>query len=263
MLLAARREIRYNTDEMTLTVFGSARVRRRAGWAVAIVAVSAAVAAAIVLLPSGGRTLPVVHGSGPTQFVRTPEAVPMTPTRRRAVDELLAQFIPAAVERKDPLRALPLVTPAFRSDVSRAAWARGDLPVFPYHARDKWGWILGYSHPRELSVDVLLHPARTEKLGAIAYTAVFVKRGDRWLIDSFVPAASFAPEKRSPPRILAQPDFSPWLDSRGDAALSKTWLALPAAVLGLVLLVPLAIGALHWRRSRRAWKRYERALSSR
>ena len=245
---------------MLLPVFGSARNRRRLGWAAGCAAVAAGIAAGISLLPSEGEKLPVIRAEGPSQVVSVPKTVRLTPERRRAVDALLAAFVPAAVERKDPRRALPLVTQSFRAGVSDEEWSRGNLPVFPYHARDRWGWKLDYSHPNDVSVDLILHPDRTETLGAIAYTVVFVKRGDRWLIDSFVPAASFAAEKRTP-KILAQPDFSPFATDRGKGALSATWLAVPAALLALIVLVPLAVIVANWRRGRRAWKQYR--LSSR
>jgi hypothetical protein len=245
---------------MRLAVFGSARNRRRLGWAAALAAVAAGVAGGIALLPSGGHKVTVARGSGPTHVVRVPKSVPLTAERRHAVDSLLETFVPAAVERKQPLRALPLVTHAFRDGVSDDDWKQGTLPVFPYHARAGWGWRLVYSHANELSIDLLLHPDRTETLGPIAYTVVFVRRGGRWLIDSFVPAASFAAEKKTP-KILAQPDFSPYATDRGKSALSAKWLAVPAALLALIVLVPLAVIVANWRRGRRAWKQYR--LSSR
>jgi hypothetical protein len=119
--------------------------------------------------------------------------------------------VPAAVERRNPARALPLVTPALRAGISRAAWDRGNLPVIPYDARGKHfhGWTLDYSLQREVSVDVMLQPAATEKRGAIAFTAVFKRDRGRWLVDAFFQAASFAPANAKTSRIIAQPDFRP------------------------------------------------------
>ena len=162
--------------------------------------------------------------------MRTPTSVPLTRPRRRAIDSLLDAFVPAAVERRNPVRALALVTPAFRAGVTRAQWARGDLPVHPFDARDSsfHTWRLDYSYEHELSVDLLLQPARRERLGAISFTAVFKRRHGRWLIDSFVPAAIFAPE-HAPPRILAEPDFTPSMTTLGSARLDARWLLVPAA----------------------------------
>jgi hypothetical protein len=144
-------------------------------------------------------------------MVRTPRAVPLTPERRRTINMLLDEFVPAAVERKDPMRALALVTPAFRAGVSRADWARGKLPVLPYDARGErfHGWTLDYSLAKEMSVDVMLQPAATEKRGAIAFTAVFKRQRGNWLVDAFIQAAAFAPANAETSRILAQPDYRP------------------------------------------------------
>jgi hypothetical protein len=248
---------------VVLAVFRSARARRRLLWVGGLVTVAAAVAITIALLPSSAKR-PPIHAApnGTAQVVRVERDVPMTPARRRAIGTLIDAFVPSAVERRAPLRALPLVTPAFRAGVTRADWARGTLPVLPYDTRGShFPWTLGYSHPREISVDVLLHPAPAEELGPIAFTAVFARRGKRWLIDSFVPAASFAPRKKAP-RILAQPDFAPsmtTLATRG--RLDARWLLVPGALLSLIVLVPVGIGVAHWRRARRAMREYKASYS--
>ena len=213
----------------------------------------------IVLLPSSGKRLEVYatpKGSR-VHVARVPRAVAMTPARARAIGALLDTFVPAAVERREPLLALPLVTAAFRAGVSRADWARGNHPVLPNDPQGShFDWTLGYSFSREISVDVLLQPAPREELGAIAFTAVFKQQGKRWLIDSFVPAASFAPRKKAP-RILAQPDFIPSMTTNApQARLDTKWFLLPGAVLALIVAIPVGIGVAKWRRSRKIWREY-------
>jgi hypothetical protein len=218
---------------------------------------------AIVVLPKPAKQKESLRPRSPvvTTIDRTTR---MTPARRNAVDELLDAFLPAAMERQDPLRALPLVTRAFRSGVTRREWAHGSLPVTPYYARGEHfhAWTLNYSYPREISVDLLLHPSPKETLGPLAITAVFKQVHGRWLIDSIVPAASFAPERKKP-KLLAQPDFlaqqASAQDRRGGAALSRTWLLVPGAVLALIVLLPISIGVMRFRQSRRAWRAYERS----
>jgi len=169
-----------------------------------------------------------------------------------------------ALARNEPLRALPLVTHAFRAGTSDASWAKGDLPVLPYAPKGTTfhGWTLNYAYAREMSIELMLHPSKREKLGALASTVVFKRVHGRWLIDAFVPSASFAPERRTP-RILAQPDFG--TDAKASPidkpALGKRWLLLPASVLLAALLVPVGVGIAHWRRGRRALRAYR--LSSR
>jgi hypothetical protein len=106
-----------------------------------------------------------------------------------------------------------------------------------------------------VSVELLFHPAPKESLGPLAVTAVFKQIGGRWLIDSFVSSASFAPERKSP-KVVAHPDFSPQAEGRGKAQLSTRWLLVPAGVLALMVLVPIGFGIAHLRRSRRAWRAY-------
>jgi hypothetical protein len=244
-----------------MALLSSPRARRRALWMGAVAGVVAAVAAAVVALPKASKQKETLRPGG--QVVTVDHSTRMTPARRKAVNDLLDAFVPAAMERQEPLRALPLVTGAFRSGVTRREWARGALPVAPYYARGDHfhGWTLNYSYPREISVDLLLHPARKETLGPLAVTAVFKQVHGRWLIDSIVPVASFAPA-RKPPKLLAQPDFLAQqpsaADRRGGAALSKTWLLVPGSVLALIVLVPTAIAVVRFRQSRRAWRAYER-----
>ncbi len=242
---------------MSLPVFSSARVRRRFARALLAVALVGAGFATIVALPAKRPSRGDAFRPGAPQVVRTPPTVPLASAKRRAINALLDTFVPAAVERRDPVLALSLVTAAFRRGQTRADWARGDLPVHPFDARgDRFhGWRLDYSYPNEISVDLLLQPAAKEKLGAIAFTAVFKRTHGHWLIDSFVPAAIFAPEHQAP-RILAQPDFAPSMTTVGSARLDARWLLVPAAVLALIVIVPVGIGVAHLRRSRRALRRY-------
>jgi hypothetical protein len=218
MMLATRRDLRYNTGVMVLAVFRSPRNRRRGLWAAGVLVAAGAFVLANQLLPRGGEP-PNVFERGRVQIVRVPQKVPLTTERRRTIAALLDAFVPAAVERKDPMRAYPLVTPAFRAGVTRAQWRHGDLPVIPYDADGRYnGWTLGYSLKDEMSVDLLLRPGAREKRGAVAFTAVFKKRHDRWLIDAFIPAATFAPDDADTSRILAHPDFSPSV--KGGAAVA-------------------------------------------
>jgi hypothetical protein len=188
----------------------SPRARRRAWWAAGLLALAGLVVVLQEALPRGG-SFPDTSRPGRPQIVYAPPTAPLTTERRRAINAVLDAFVPAAVERRNPARALSLVTPALRAGISRAAWDRGNLPVIPYDARGKHfhGWTLDYSLQREVSVDVMLQPAATEKRGAIAFTAVFKRDRGRWLVDAFFQAASFAPANAKTSRIIAQPDFRP------------------------------------------------------
>ena len=185
-------------------------------WGLGVMAVAGAIAVANALLPHGGPP-PDTSRPGKPQLVSVSRTVRLTPARRRTINTLLDEFVPAAVERDRPLRALRLVTRAFRAGASRRDWANGKLPVIPYDARGTrfHGWMLNYSLEREMSVDVLLRPSARETRGNVSFTAVFKRQHGRWLIDAFIPAASFAPENADRSRILATPDFSPAVKGAG------------------------------------------------
>jgi hypothetical protein len=246
-----------NTGNIVSMVFGP-RTLRRVAWVAVLAVVVGGVAAAVLLLPSRSPQRHEVVQGGPAQVVRVPKTVRLTAERTATINAILDRFVPAAVERRHPASAYELVTPAFRAGVTRAEWNDGNLPVFPFDARDGdyHGWTLGHNYANEISVDVLLHPSAKEQLGAIAFTAVFKRRHERWLIDAFVPTASFASEKKAP-RILAQPDFTPYADGRGKARLSAQWLAVPAALLALIAVVPIVLIAANVRRGRRALRAYQ------
>jgi hypothetical protein len=195
---------------MLLAVFRSPRSRRRALWLGGLLVAACTLLILNVVLPRGGAPANTIRPGRP-ELVSMPRKVPLTAERRRAIDTLLDSFVPAAVERRDPTRALSLVTPAFRTGVTRADWARGALPVMPYQAEgDRFhGWTLDYSLADEIGVDLMLRPDAHESMGAVAFTAVFKRHDDRWLIDSFVPAAFFAPDHARIKKILAQPDLTP------------------------------------------------------
>jgi hypothetical protein len=252
---------------MSLPVFSSPRIRRRLLWMAGALTAGLGVVLTIALVPSPDPEPKVARGSAPAQVIRTPNEVPLTQVQRRMVTRLLDAFVPAAVERRDLAGAYRMVTPSFRAGVSRAEWNRGVVPIHPFDARNDrhFGWVLRSAFPGEISVDVLLQPSRREKLGALAFTAVFKRTSaGSWLIDEFVPAASFAPA-RKPPRILAAPDFQPnMVEGVTRSRLDAKWLLLPVAILALVPLVPFLLLLRSKRQERRALRAYrglyERAL---
>jgi len=248
---------------MTSLVFSSPRRRRLTGRFVAAVVVVGAIAGAIAILPTRSSNEPVPTSAGPAEVVSTPETVAVTAKRRHAIDTLLDRFLPSALERRNLADLRTLVTPSFAAGVTDAEWQRGQIPVLPYKPRDSRfrGWVVNYSYANEVSLDVLVHPSAKEQLGAIAFTAVVKRTHGEWLIHELVPTASFAKEKKAP-RILAQPDFQPNMvqGATNKSRLSATWLAVPAAVLATILLVPIVVVLLNIRRNRRAMLAYRRSL---
>jgi hypothetical protein len=247
---------------MTSLVFSSPRRRRLTGRVVAALAVIGAIVGAIAILPTRSSNDPVPMTGGAAEIVNTPTTVPVTAKRRQAIDTLLDRFLPSALERRNLAALRTLVTPSFAAGVTDAEWQRGQIPVLPYKPRDSRfrGWVVNYSYANEVSLDVLVHPSAKEELGAIAFTAVVKRTHGKWLINELVPTASFAKEKKAP-RILAQPDFQPNMvqGATNKSRLSATWLAVPAAVLATILLLPIVVLLLNIRRNRRAILAYRRS----
>lgn len=183
---------------------------------------------------------------------------------RAAIDRTLDVFVPAAVARRHPERAWPLATPAMRLGSTRVGWARGDLPVppFPVVGTAFHGWTVDAARRDRADLVLLLHAARGAPVGAMSYDVGMRRIGGRWLVDSFVPAASFAPAG-SVSSITASPDFAPAPSGPPTAKtghIGGAWaLALPGALLGAIVLVPLAIFVAHRRRDRAAMRRYASA----
>jgi hypothetical protein len=254
----------------SLVLTRSPRVRRRIARTAVLLAALAALAAGLGAPPN--RSPEVAK----TPAAAEPERAAPTPVRRRhvrlaradrrAIGALLARFVPAAIERRHPEAAWSLVTPGLRRGQSRADWAGGNLPVFPYKTRAKrydGGWRMHWVRPDELSFDLFLPPARGASY-AVTYTRVVRRFGPRWLVDSAVPSATIAAAGQAP-KVTGQGDFGPTMgttDPRG--RLSALWLVVPLSVVGsLIVLLPLGLALLNWRRHRRALAAYQRGLEER
>lgn len=244
-------------------ILQSYRWRRRFAWSGIWLVVVVAVVLLIVLLPKGSvekhpgvRPGPVQDNSGVGRQVR------VTAAQRRAVNETLLAFIRTGVTRNDPAAAWPLVTPAMRSGVSRADWNAGQLPVTPYPARipKRPDWTVLSSFEGDLTIDLLLQPKHGAKQGPIAF-AVELKRSrdGRWLIDSMAPEHVFAPaEPPSAAQKAPKPLPKNFKPAYARGRLSPLWFVIPGALLGLIVLVPLLVVLLSWRRNRAIERRYRR-----
>jgi len=251
-----------STGESHIPVLSSPRQRRRLLYAGVALAVVAAFAAAAVVLPSGHRHESALRPGPDT--APAPKPLHLTAADRRSIDGLLARYVPAALGRRDLDTAYELSTPALRQGMSLAEWRRGSIPVFPYRAMfsGRHSWKPAFAFDNEVNFDLLLQPARDEKLGPISFTFDLRHIGGRWLVDSVFPAAVFTKPGHGA-RITAQADFGA-ADATGagsESRLDATWLIVPGILLALVVLVPIGFGIVHWRRSVLAYRRGIRDLS--
>jgi hypothetical protein len=157
----------------------------------------------------------------------------VAPADRAAINRTLDIFGPAAIGRVHSERAWPLATAKMRIGSDRASWAQGILPVtpFPVIGTTFHGWTLDRA------------AGKGAPLGAVSFDIAMRKVGGSWLVDSAVPAATFAPAG-SDSKVLAQPDFAP----QAGQAFSKTgqisakWvLIIPGILFGLIVLTPFVV----------------------
>jgi hypothetical protein len=194
-----------------------------------------------------------------TLAVSTPPAAgapALSPADRAGIDRTLDVFVPAAIARRHPERAWALATAAMHLGGDRAEWAQGSLPVppFPVVGTTFHAWTVDSLGPRRADIVLLVHLRKGAPLGAVSFDIALRKVHERWLVDSAVPAATFAaPDADS--QVLAQPDFAP---GSGQAfsrtgRISEKWvLIVPGILFGLIVLVPVGILVLHHVRDRRA-----------
>ena len=167
--------------------------------------------------------------------------VTLTRATRRSIDATLARYLPAAVGRRDPALAWSLSGPALRAAVPRSRWLGGDLPVYPYPFRveRRYEWRPAFTYRDRVGFDLLLQPKRGVDRGAIAVAVDMVRRGDRWLVDSWYPTAVFSSPTEKP-WVTGAPDFAAggYTGDQYEAGkferqrLDALWLLLPAVVLG-------------------------------
>ena len=181
-----------------------------------------------------------------------PAGAQLTKADRAAINRVFDVFVPAAVERQNVPAAYDLVTAEFRGGATRAQWAKGDVPVYPFKARGTQfhDWTVDYVQGNELAFELMLQP-RNPRKDAIAFDGTLKKVRGRWLIDSLYPAATFAGEGA---KVVGPNDFTAqrYAGDAGESRLSAVWFILPGGILALILLVPLVYFVVTWRRGRAA-----------
>jgi len=237
-------------------------MRRRLSVVGVLVLVALGIWAWSAVAPPPKRPDPAATEPGAPKIVGRERQVPLRPADRREINRVLDAFVPAAVERKDPLAAYRLATPELRKSATRAQWKQGEIPVYPYPASERRDWTLNFSFPRQVSLDLFIQPRKDADVGPIAFT-VELRRGQgrHWLVDSFFPTAIF-PRVEDGGQPLAQPDMSPanvqGTSQTGKARVSPLFFLIPFVLLGLVLLIPVVMFVRSKLREARAERLYAR-----
>jgi hypothetical protein len=181
----------------------------------------------------------------------------LTASERNQINVTLDAFVNHAVKRQDVGASYDSVTPAFHGGMSRKEWARGDIPVFPYPAAGTkfHGWTIQYLTGDELGIQLILLPRKGTGVGSGAFPMTLRRVNGRWLVDSIVPGAFFAPEGK-PARVVGTYDFGPGPggDSpvrNGVQRVSGRYAFIPFAVFGFILATIALVALLAMIRNRR------------
>jgi hypothetical protein len=201
-----------------------------------------------------------------------PKNSPFTASEKQAVSRSLKEFISSAVARENPSRAWDVSAPSMKQGVSREKWNKGDLPVVPYPAAKRglgtWSFVQ-YSYTDSVMLEVFVFPKPGSGWSAMTADVELLKQPDgRWLVDYWMPkrfhgppalAASQLKKAQKETRVRSK-------SSRRRAAVeeepyrppqaSHWWLALPIAILSLIVIVPLTLGLVYWYRNRKATRAY-------
>ena len=162
---------------------------------------------------------------------------------RQEISRAIDVFVNHAVKRENAGAAYGVVDSQLRGGMSKQQWSGGNIGVYPYPARGQHHpWTLDYVEGNEVGADVMLQPPLSNtKLGPIMFKIYVDHVGGHWLIDSFMPVATFAPLKAHKTKVRALNDFSPQAggDSSGptgEGRISTAYLIVPFGLLGAAIL---------------------------
>jgi len=202
-----------------------------------------------------------------------PKASPFTPAEQHQVSQTLKQFISGAVAGENPAQGWNATAPSLRQGTTRKEWIHGEMPVVPYPAANRglgtWSFVQ-YSYTDTVGLEVFVFPKPSSGYSAMTADAELVKQRDgRWLVDYWMPKRFHGPpalsasqlkkahkdksaRSKSKRREAAEAEEQPYEPPRQ----SRAWLALPIALLSLVIIVPLAVVLVYWIQNRRATRAY-------
>lgn len=193
---------------------------------------------------------------GKVQLIEEQVPVRLSPADRHAVIRAVDRFVETAVARRDLAAAYDLTTPTLRGQMSRREWAKGDIPVLAYPVYQH-GVRIAATYRNDVSVQLFLKARRRsiEPLGVdMELKAVGKGAKRRWLVDYYLPRQTLGTAVARGPTAAPEPK-----DPGIGPHLSKIWFFVPLGLLGLIVLVPVALGV----RTRFQARAAERAYGNR
>jgi hypothetical protein len=243
-------------------------MRRRLLWAGGFFLVAAVVAGLIVAFPHPGKR--PGEKTSPGGDIVVPEVPQAFKPRAGEVLGVARLFVLTAVARKHVDSSYDLVCPEMKQGFTRARWAKGEIPVVPYPVF-VGKWRLSYSFAREVDVQVALFAKPKSKIRPVVFDLTMQpcgqQKGKRWLVSSFIPVSSPSGDYNVSSRAGGQ--FNPFgIGTRNPKPLpntaSSTWLFIPVAIVGGMIVLVLGFLGIRSVRGRRAYSAYvrERQMSS-
>ena len=241
-------------------VLSSPRRRRRLVWGGGAALVAAGISFSMIHWSNTG-TKYVLTATGPLNepaqvLPPQPPPAPFTSAVRTQVLDTASRFLRTAVVRENVGDSWELVHPSLRAGYTRRTWATQDIPVAPY-PMESARWDIDYSWRGMVGLKIALFPRKGTDVPAAIFDMHLraLGKGDkrRWLVESWTPT-SYTGVPQGP--LLGS--NGPPLEYK--SPLGPGWLAIPFAILLLVLLVPIVVLARSWIRDRRAARRYEATL---
>lgn len=199
---------------------------------------------------------------GPSNVPAQIDAAPPKPVKLKHRDEqrmlaVVSEFIDTAVARKHVDRSWKLASSELRAGYSRKQWDTGEMPVIPYEVGSA-KFRLEYADTEGVGLSIALFPPKGSDLRAsdflIGLHPLGLGKRRHWVVDYWQSVggggavAGVATGGRTagpPPRDTT-------------ARESRAWLLLPAALLSLIVLIPLGVASTGWYRTRRAERAFLR-----
>lgn len=237
-------------------------------WAGAFLAVAGGVAGLVIAFPSPGHEAGEKTRPGGT-LVQKDVPIAFAPQRKEIL-QLAQQFVGTAVARKHVADSWELVCPSLKQGYTKETWAKGDIPVVPFHyVAGKWR--LSYAFESEIDLQVALYENIKQHKPAVLFDLTVQPCGKseegKWLVSSFIPVPSPSGEFGKGPKGSTK--GNPFgIGTQNPKPLpnhaSTRWLFVPVGIVGGMVLLVIGFLVLRSVRGRRAYRAYvrDRQISS-
>jgi len=158
-------------------------------WVIGSAVVGCLIAVGIIWSNTGHSNASVIDRNKPAVDVsKVPPKVKLAP----GATKVARTFIETAVARKNLRVAYTLVTEQIRQGQSLKSWMTGNIAVVPYpvDAIRYAPMKIDFSYPREAQIEIAMLPKKGSNVKPLLFMMDLVKRGDRWLVNSWVPRAT-------------------------------------------------------------------------